>query len=380
MLTLAETTRILMDALDARMTFTSELDPGALIDGDLFASFATGDYPAARLVHVARVAEGNGLSLPHGRVTRTVAWEETRWLLVEGPTWRVRFRADSDGETWAWVLGIDAAVVEDLSAQISRWNEPAPLKPDSVEVTFCFRGERGLNRRRRKIHAPSWPSISLNYTSSVRDRFDRLVAAEPNRLDGRLVLLWGPPGTGKTTLLRTLAREWTPWCDTVYVSDPERLFSEAAYLNSILLEGEGGVDEPDDDRATRWTLLLLEDCDELIRPDAKNASGQALSRLLNLTDGMVGQGLQLLVCLTTNEELWRLHPAVTRPGRCLAQIEVGRLNRAEAARWLTEHDAADAVAGSVGPDGLTLAELIALRNGTPALSLTPSTSSVGHYL
>jgi hypothetical protein len=35
---------------------------------------------------------------------------------------------------------------------------------------------------------------------------------------------------------------------------------------------------------------------------------------------------------------------------------------------------------SVGPDGLTLAELIALRNGTPALSLTPPTSSVGHYL
>ena len=40
----------------------------------------------------------------------------------------------------------------------------------------------------------------------------------------------------------------------------------------------------------RWRLLLLEDCDELIGADAKRASGQALSRLLNLTDGLLGQG------------------------------------------------------------------------------------------
>ena len=70
---------------------------------------------------------------------------------------------------------------------------------------------------------------------------------------------------------------------------------------------------------------MLEDCDELIRAEAKQGAGQNLARLLNLTDGLVGQGLDVLVCITTNEELSRLHPAVTRPGRCLAQIHVGRL-------------------------------------------------------
>jgi hypothetical protein len=33
-----------------------------------------------------------------------------------------------------------------------------------------------------------------------------------------------------------------------------------------------------------WRLLILEDCDELIRGEAKQSAGQALSRLLNLTD------------------------------------------------------------------------------------------------
>jgi hypothetical protein len=83
-------------------------------------------------------------------------------------------------------------------------------------------------------------------------------------------------------------------------------------------------------------MLVLEDCDELIRAESKERAGQALSRLLNLTDGMLGQGLDVMVCLTTNEDLARLHPAVVRPGRCLAEIEVGALDPDEASAWLGE--------------------------------------------
>ena len=45
---------------------------------------------------------------------------------------------------------------------------------------------------------------------------------------------------------------------------------------------------------------------------------------------MLGQGLNTLVLLTTNEEIARLHPAVVRPGRCLCLIEFERFNAAEA--------------------------------------------------
>jgi hypothetical protein len=62
----------------------------------------------------------------------------------------------------------------------------------------------------------------------------------------------------------------------------------------------------------------------------------------------------VLVAITTNEELGRLHPAVVRPGRCLAQLEVGPLPREEAAQWLGNED------GLVGPSA-TLAELYALK-------------------
>src|SRR4030095_9029736 len=101
---------------------------------------------------------------------------------------------------------------------------------------------------------------------------------------------------------------------------------------------------------------MREDGAELISGEAKASAGQQLSRLLNLTDGLLGQGRNALIAITTNEDLASLHPAVVRPGRCLASIQVGRLPYAEATAWLGS-------SSGVGPDGATLAELYALKTG-----------------
>lgn len=87
----------------------------------------------------------------------------------------------------------------------------------------------------------------------------------------------------------------------------------------------------------RWRLLILEDCGELLAADAKAATGQALSRLLNLTDGLIGEGFKTLVLISTNDPLKQMHPAVTREGREAARVGFEKLPREETRQWMRSH-------------------------------------------
>ena len=88
------------------------------------------------------------------------------------------------------------------------------------------------------------------------------------------------------------------------------------------------------DRPRRWRLLILEDTGELLSADAKSQTGQGLSRMLNVADGLVGQGFPTLILVTTNDEIRALHPAIARPGRCASHIEFEALSDPEASGWL----------------------------------------------
>ncbi len=191
--------------------------------------------------------------------------------------------------------------------------ESEPPVPASVSVGFWMRGEFGGEVRHREIDAPSFESIADNYAALVRGALERLLAM--NAPDaGRLILWRGEPGTGKSHALRALARTWAPWCSAHFIMDPEELLGRGgAYMLDVL--------SWDSDDQDRWRLLILEDAGELIAADARTQSGQALSRLLNVADGLLGQGTRTLLLITTNEPVKRLHPAARRPGRCLADIE-----------------------------------------------------------
>jgi hypothetical protein len=118
----------------------------------------------------------------------------------------------------------------------------------------------------------------------------------------------------------------------------------------------------------RWRLLILEDTGELLAADARLQAGQGLSRFLNVVDGLIGQGLRILVLVTTNEELGTLHPAISRPGRCAANVLFGRIPPAQANPWLRDkgHE------GTVS-EPATLASLYAFVEGWDAVEQRQAT-------
>lgn len=135
---------------------------------------------------------------------------------------------------------------------------------------------------------------------------------------------------------------------------------------SMALQGTFGDDE-DEEAQKPWRLLMLEDTGELLQADARAVMGQALSRFLNVVDGLIGQGLRVLGLVTTNEEIRKLHPAVARPGRSAAKIEFTALGRDEAAAWLERNGVQEPIAHAS-----TLASLYALKEGLDPREVQPA--------
>ncbi len=130
-------------------------------------------------------------------------------------------------------------------------------------------------------------------------------------------LFHGPPGTGKSSLIRALASELSRDIATLDVGRPT--LSDDDLRDAMAFAPKG-------------SLIAIEDVDAIFRQrdSAQNRSGVSFSGLLNAIDGVAAQEGRALIMTTNHKE--KLDPALIRPGRADVHMELGLVNAATATR------------------------------------------------
>ena len=112
-----------------------------------------------------------------------------------------------------------------------------------------------------------------------------------------ILLLIGPPGTGKTNFIRQLLSATKESVLLTYSEDLKKMDSLFSYF----------YDSPE-------RFLIIEDADTYIE---KRENGNSnMKQLLNITDGLTANYKKRVIFSTNLTSLSMVDPALIRPGRC----------------------------------------------------------------
>ena len=160
-------------------------------------------------------------------------------------------------------------------------------------------------------------SVPLNYRPAIKGAYPWLPKSldeymdEYMNSDASVLILLGPPGTGKTTFIKNLIHRSGANAKITY---DEKIMSDDS-LFAGFIEGDE-------------KFLIMEDADAFLR--SREDGNTMMHRFLNVSDGLISAKDKKLVFSTNLPSVRDVDSALMRPGRCFDVVEFRALERAEA--------------------------------------------------
>ena len=146
--------------------------------------------------------------------------------------------------------------------------------------------------------------IELGYGKSFKPIHEKIIHKLNEPKSKGLVLLHGTPGTGKTHYLKYLASKiknkrvlFIPPFLADFITSPE--------MTPFLIQNAGSV-------------LFIEDAEKVIT-DRNTGGGNGVSNILNITDGILSDILNIQIVATFNMDKAKIDSALLRKGRLIAE-------------------------------------------------------------
>lgn len=179
----------------------------------------------------------------------------------------------------------------------------APESKKSGKIYLLCSMDGMLDLQKFKTRLPDVNiDLGMNYGPVAEAKFKKISSLMDSGKNG-LILLSGNPGTGKSTFIKMLSLQTSRKVIYLSSSSAEHL-TNPEFLSFMMRHRE--------------SILLLEDAEKVLR-SREEQDNSAISNLLNITDGILGDCLNILVIATFNMDREKIDSALVRKGRLLVE-------------------------------------------------------------
>jgi hypothetical protein len=214
---------------------------------------------------------------------------------------------------WVQILYTDITTLEEIRGMFEYKEN---IKKGNVFL-ICQDGIEGTYLKKFDIKLPNNDiDIELNYGKEFVKKYDNILQKLRNDKKSGLVLFSGVPGSGKTTIVKNLAMN----IDKKIIFVPPGtvdIITTPGFLNFMLDH--------------KNSILLIEDAEKVIRSrEGEGSNPEGVSNILNLTDGFLGDCLNLFIIATFNTPREKIDKALIRKGRLVAEHHFDELTADQA--------------------------------------------------